>query len=217
MLGLSTDSTYDQIMDAHLDLTERYQDDLPRIASLDGAKEKVLDYILRQRMAGSLQASYEGMTAAEDRPPPKKTPLWVHANDFRKKLFVMPSLKYTGQVFLLLGGLTVASWLAPNTAGTILLLNVVSAMGFIYNRGEAEVPRDDFGQIGEIRPMEPKPFALTVAIVASIWFAGFIKAKQIAATVANPTRGLEVILRTTLISVGLIIPSLFVKVHTIFD
>ena len=120
-------------------------------------------------------------------------------------------------MFLLLGGLTIASWLAPTTAGTILLLNVASAMGFIYNRGEAEVPRDDFGQIGEIRPMKPKPFALTVAITASIWIAGFLKAKQMVAAVADPPRGLEVILRTTLISCGLIVPSLFVKVHPLFD
>ena len=56
---------------------------------------------------------------------PPKTPIWVHANDARKKLIMMPTLKYAGQVFLLLGGLTLASWLAPSTAGTILLLNVV--------------------------------------------------------------------------------------------
>ena len=216
MLGLQMDSTYDQIMDAHLELTERYQDDLTRIGALDAAKEKVLDYILSQRMAGAA-ARYEGMTAAEDRPPPKKTPLWVHANDFRKKFFERPTLRYAGRVFLLIGGLTFAAWMAPNTAGMILLLNVVSAMGFIYNRGEAEVKRDDFGQIGEIRPMKPKPFMLTCGITAFIWILGFVKAKQIAATVIDPPRGFEVIMRTTLISLGLIIPSLFVKVHPLFD
>lgn len=41
-----------------------------------------------------------------------------------------------------------------------------------YNRGEPDVPRDDFGQIGEIRPMKPKPFMLTGAITLLCWLNG---------------------------------------------
>lgn len=37
----------------------------------------------------------------------------------------------------------------------------------------AQVPRDDFGQVGEIRPMKPKPMALTVGVIATMWFSGF--------------------------------------------
>jgi hypothetical protein len=217
VLGLPEDATYDQIMDAYIELSERYVDDVPRMAALDAAKEKVLDDRLRQRMSGSLQASYDGMTAREDRPEPVKTPWWVIANDIRKKLFELPTPKYALQVFAILGGLTLATWLAPSTAGTILLINVVSGMGFIYNRGQPEVVRDDFGQIGEIRPMQPKPFALTAAITFVFWMAGFLKAKQMIAAMASPPRGLEAILRTTLISGGLIIPALFVKVHPVFE
>ena len=77
--------------------------------------------------------------------------------------------------------------------------------------------RDDFGQIGEVRPLKPKPFLLTVAITTAIWLSGYFKAKQIVATVANPPRTLELVLRTTLISLGLMIPALFVRVHSIFD
>jgi len=144
-------------------------------------------------------------------------PIWVKANDLRKKLFERPSPKYALNVLALLGGLSLATWCAPSTAGTILIINTVSAMGFIYNRGEAEVVRDDFGQIGEVRPMKPKPFILTAAITAFFFAVGYVRAKQVVAMMANPTRGIEPVLRVTLISVGLTLPSLFVKVHPVFD
>lgn len=51
-------------------------------------------------------------------------------------------------------------------------------MGFIYNRGEPDVVRDDFGQIGEIRPMKLKPFVLTAAITFALWVWGDRKAKR---------------------------------------
>lgn len=82
------------------------------------------------------------------------------------------------QVLGLIGGLTVASWISPNSAGTILLINVMSAMGFMYNRGQADVKRDDFGQIGEVRPMKPKPMGLTCAITFSFWMWGYLKVQE---------------------------------------
>jgi len=217
LLGLPEDATYEQIWDSYETLSERYAADPARVSSLDSAKDKVLDDRLQQRISGTLGATYEGLTAREDRPVPPKTPLWVHANDLRKKLILVPSPRYAFQVFSILGGLTFATWLAPSTAGSILLINIVSAMGFIYNRGEADVVRDDFGQIGEIRPMKPKPFMFTAAITASFSFVGFMRAKRIVSAMAAPPKGLEGVLRTTLISAGLMIPALLLKVHTIFD
>jgi len=217
LLGLPEDATYEQIWEAYETLSERYAADPARVSSLDSAKDKVLDDRLQQRIAGTLGATYEGRIAKEDIPVPPKTPLWVHANDFRKKMILVPSPRYALQVMTILGGLTLATWLAPSTAGSILLINIVSSMGFIYNRGEADVVRDDFGQIGEIRPMKPKPFMLTAAITATFSFLGWLRAKRIVGAMVNPPRGLEGVLRTTLISAGLAIPSLLVKVHTIFD
>ena len=39
----------------------------------------------------------------------------------------------------------------------------------------SQVARDDFGQVGEIRPLKPKPFMLTAAMTTGIWIAGFLK------------------------------------------
>ena len=65
--------------------------------------------------------------------------------------------------------------------------------------------------------MQPKPFAVTALLTAAIWMAGFIKAKQMVAAMVNPPRSLELVLRTTLISTGLILPALFFRVQGLFD
>jgi len=218
-LGLSDDATYDQIMDTYMELTETYAEDTARLGALEKAKEVVLDDRLRQRMSGTLTGQYEGMRSIEDAPKP---PAWWETlpGDLKRasgRVITKPSPKYALRVFSLLGGLSFATWIAPSTAGTILLINVMSGMGFVYNRGQADVARDDFGQVGEIRPLQPKPFALTFAIVFSIWVAGYFKTKSIIAGIANPPRTLEGVLRTTVISCGLIIPALFVRVHDVFD
>jgi len=215
-LGIAPEASYDEIMDSYMDLQERYDGDASMLAKIEESKETVINLRLQQRMSGA-KAQYEGQLSREDVKAPPKTPPWVILNDYRKMLILPPSPKYALKVIGLMGGLTLATWIAPTTAGTICLINVVSGMGFIYNRGEVEVVRDDFGQIGEIRPMKPKPFMLTSGITLVAWIAGWWKAKQIVAAMAAAPRGLELVLRTTLISAYLMIPALFVKVHTIFD
>lgn len=223
-LGVTADAAYDEIMDRYMELSEKYESDPERCKVIDEAKDKALDEKLRMRMDGSLQATYEGMTAREDRPEIPKTSLLEHLNYGRKKLLGIPSKKEALRVVGLLGGLSFAAWVAPNTAGTSCLINVVSAMAFMYNRGEAEIPRDDFGQIGEIRPMKPKPMALAAAITAVFFFPGFFRAKAIVGAMASSPgvtvqylKSMETVLRTTFCSLSLIIPALFVKVNPIFD
>ena len=130
-LGLSDDAGYDEITDAHMTLTEQYAGDQARLDQLDEAKDKVLALMLRKRMEGSLKAEYGGQMAREDRPPVPKTPIWEIVNEFRKKTVGLPARRDALNVFGLIGGLTFATWLAPTTVGTIMLINTVSAMGFM--------------------------------------------------------------------------------------
>ena len=63
-------------------------------------------------------------------------------------------------------GLVLATWIAPSCGGTVLVLNVFSAMGFIYQRGEPEVVRDDLGQIGEVKPFKAREFGLMATVLS---------------------------------------------------
>ena len=61
------------------------------------------------------------------------------AKELYTKLIEFPSKKHALNVIGLLAGLSAATWIAPNTAGTILLVQTVSGLGFVYNRGTPEV------------------------------------------------------------------------------
>jgi len=63
----------------------------------------------------------------------------VIAKELYTKLIEFPSKKHALNVIGLLAGLSAATWIAPNTAGTILLVQTVSGLGFVYNRGTPEV------------------------------------------------------------------------------
>jgi len=213
-LGISEDASYDEIMDAYMALSETYAADPSRLANLEQAKEKVLDDRLRQRMAGTLKPAVAD--SPWDEKPIERIPPWVIAGEFCQKLFEIPTPKFALQVVALLGGLSLASWISPNSAGTILLINTMSGMGFMYNRGQPDVKRDDFGQVGEVRPMKPKPMALTCGITFVLWMWGYFRAQKLVALAVIP-KGLELIVRGTLISGALAIAALFVKPHGLFD
>ena len=55
-----------------------------------------------------------------------------------------------------------------------------------YNRDEDDPVLDDFGQIGEIKPMKPKPFVLTSGIAASCVGGGWWKTRQARRRSPNP-------------------------------
>jgi len=214
ILGIPEDATYDSIMDSYMALSETYAADPGRLAELESAKEKILDDRLSARMSGTLRPAVAD--SPFDEKPVEWIPPWVTGWEIAQKLFEVPTPKYALKVVGLIMGLAAATWISPNSAGTILLINVMSGLGFIYNRGTPDVPRDDFGQVGEIRPVKPKPMALTCGIGFGLWMWGYLKAKRLVALALVPA-SFEMVLRTTFISAALTLAALFVKVQTVFE
>jgi hypothetical protein len=214
-LGVSEDATYEQITDAYIELSESYAADPKRMAAIDVAKEKILDARLRQRMSGALRPTLD--ESPFEVKPIQRTPIWEVVGTVIRKMLRLPSRKEAGQVLFILGGLLLTTWVSPRSAGTCLLINTLSGFGYVYNNGTPEVPKDDFGQIGEIRPMKPKPMLLAGAITAAIWFSGYYQARRLVELMLLPKWLPELVLRTTYITGGLIVASLFLKVHDVFE
>jgi hypothetical protein len=167
-------------------------------------------------MEGALQANYGGLTAREDIKAPRPTPWPTIANEYRKKIskrmFQRPSRQHAMQVVGFFGCIPLAGWISPRFAVSGLVINTFFAVSTIYNRGEADVPKDDFGMAGEVRPMKRKPMALAVAITAFFWFLGSFTANKMVARGLAP-QGMP--FRTTLISWLFMLPALFVNVQWI--
>lgn len=73
-LGILEGSTYDEIMDAYMDLSETYSEDAARLASLESAKEKILDDRLRTPPALAAQLRNPWRTP----PPPAASRTHCH-------------------------------------------------------------------------------------------------------------------------------------------
>ena len=55
MLGIAEDATYDEVESAYAELLERYKGQTKQTIKLQVAKDKILDFRLRQRMSGALR------------------------------------------------------------------------------------------------------------------------------------------------------------------
>jgi hypothetical protein len=210
-LGITSDATYQEIELLVEEMERIYSNEPKKLAAIEKARNIIVDNLMSKRMAGSMKGPTDLMDIK-----PKSKPIWSRLDfSILKKLTMLiefPSFPHLRNVVGLLGGLAVASWLSPQQAGGLLMLNTMSAAGFMYNRGEGPEVRDDKGQIGEIKPTKTKPLLLTVAIIAACYFWGVNKAKAMVTR-----RGFEVCMRMTMVSCALILPCLFVKVHPIFD
>ena len=109
------------------------------------------------------------------------------------------------------------TWVAPTTGGMVTIVLSMSGMGYMYNRGEADVARDDSGRVGEVRPTKLKPMALTVSILLCAWLWARITSSRMLAVGASLPLGPQASLMPTLYAMALAIPSLFIRVHSIFD
>lgn len=71
-----------------------------------------------------------------------------------------------------------------------MAISGLSSMGFLYNRGAPEEPKDDMGRPGAVKPMEKNLVLKTIGIVCVCAGLGFGLSKllvsYVAATVAFP-------------------------------
>jgi len=169
-LGLPEDATYDKVMDAFMALSETYSDDPERILTLELAKNKVLDERLKQRMSGNLAGAIA--SPFDERAKVRTSPFVLAKRVVQRtiKPFEVPTKAHTMACVPLLSFMTTAMLIAPRVQmlGTILM--TVNSGMLIYSRNTDPLATDDYGQVGEIRPMKRKPMALTVVILAAAFF-----------------------------------------------
>jgi hypothetical protein len=123
------------------------------------------------------------------------------------RIIAFPDLKHFMRVVTVFGGLSLVGVIAPEQAGSLLMINTVSAAGFINERGQEPLKKDDMGNVGEVRKTKPLQLAGTLAIVAACYIFGSYKARQAG------QKAFEVLLRLWWVSFFYIFPCLFIKLH----
>lgn len=211
LLMVYPDDLYEEILEKAKALGREYGEDKKRSAVIIQA----LNTIVTDYFSGELLPSNITIQPPEERSRKlavnQNAPKKVETKASRKEVFERPSRKFAIQVLLTLGGLGLAPWLAPGIAPMAMLINAASAAGFMYNRGEREVARDDSGNVGEVRPISPKAMIFCALITALLSVCGFFQAQRIISARPNLPTELGTVVMNSVIASFLIWPALFIK------
>lgn len=168
-LGVGEDATYEEVDEAVKRLSIKYADDRKKLMMLDVYKDKIFDDKLQKRMSGALTPKIKE-SPYERKPVPKKRfvmPAWAQG------IFKLPDFKYTRRTGIIMGIFVALGFVTPTLAGSCMAMAFIAAAGFLYNRGLPEPVRDEYGAIGEVRPVKHKIVLKTLLInlsVAAVFF-----------------------------------------------
>ena len=207
------DAGYDEVTDAHIELTERYSDDPARVQRLDDAKDLVVAEQLRRRMAGELRPVVT--ESPWDKKPVQREMPWVPVVEFLQKFIRPPGFGHFKTVSPMFTILLAMPWFAPSVVGSVTLLSCVAGFAFTYNRGQADVPKDEWGQVGEIRPYKRKPMLITIACCTITYTIATVLAKRVVGGMVGAQRGFDAIVKSSFLCLGLFFQALIVDVHAV--
>lgn len=168
-LGVPESATYDEVEAAVKRLSIKYGDDPKRKMKLDIYRDLIFEDRLNARMSGRLQPKIK--ESPYDRPIPKKPlfvmPVWAQG------IFKLPDLKYFRRTGLIMGIFITLGFVTPTLAGSCMAMAFIAAAGFLYNRGLPDPVRDEYGGIGEVRPVKHRIVGKTLLInlgVTAVFF-----------------------------------------------
>lgn len=159
-LGVAETATYDDVEAAVKRLTVKYADDRKKLMMLDVYKDQIFEDRLQQRMSGALQAKIKE-SPYDLKPKPKKrfeVPPWAAG------VVALPKFAYFRRTGIIFGIFVVLGFVTPTLAGSCMAMAFIAAAGFLYNRGLPEPVRDDYGGIGEVRPVKHRIVLKTLII-----------------------------------------------------
>merc|ERR1712021_288534 len=136
-----------------------------RILTLELAKNKVLDERLKQRMSGNLAGAVA--SPFDERAKVRTSPFVIAKRVLQRaiKPFEVPTKAHAMACVPLLGFMTSAMLVAPRVQmlGTILM--TANSGMLIYSRNTDPLATDDYGQVGEIRPMKLIPILVGSSLI----------------------------------------------------
>lgn len=168
-LGVSEDATYEEVDEAVQRLSIKYADDRKKLMMLDVYKDKIFEDKLQKRMSGALTPKIKESPYERKLVPKKRfvMPEWA------KGIFKLPDFPYFRRTGIIMGIFVALGFVTPTLAGSCMAMAFIAAAGFLYNRGLPDPVRDDYGAVGEVRPVKHKIVLKTLLInlgVAAVFF-----------------------------------------------
>jgi multisubunit Na+/H+ antiporter MnhC subunit len=159
-LGVAENATYDDVEAAVKRLSIKYADDRKKLMMLDVHKDRIFEDRLQQRMSGALTPKIKD-SPYDLKPKPKKRfviPEWAQG------VVKLPDLAYIRRTAIIMGIFILLGFVTPTLAGSCMGMAFIAGAGFLYNRGLPEPVKDEYGGIGEVRPVKHSVVLKTLVI-----------------------------------------------------
>mmetsp|Transcript_7047 Transcript_7047/g.21487 ORF Transcript_7047/g.21487 Transcript_7047/m.21487 type:complete len:290 (+) Transcript_7047:100-969(+) len=182
LLGITEDAEFEEVEAAYRRLCAKYAQDPKMLIKLEMNKEAIMEDRLQKRMKGLMTPKVKESPFERK---PKKKKLFVVPR-FLRGIVRLPDRAHFKRVSTLLGVFTLMPFFLPTLSSSFMAISGMSSMGFLYNRGAPEEPKDDMGRPGAIRPVEKNLVLKTIALVCVFGGLGFGLAKLICSYIALP-------------------------------
>lgn len=168
-LGVGENATYEEVEAAVKNLSVKYADDRKRLMMLDVHKDRIFEDRLAARMSGRLKANVKESPYEKKIVKKKRfvVPVWLEGT------VKLPTVAYLRRTALIMGIFIVLGFATPTLVGSCMGMAFISAAGFLYNRGLPEPVKDEYGGVGEVRPVKHKIVLKTLLInlaMAAVFF-----------------------------------------------
>lgn len=137
MLGLSEDATYDEVCAAYEELAAKYTGEKKKVIKLQVAKDKILDFRLKQRMTGSLKVTE---AFGEDRFVEQKQGITLPP--FLDRVMELPPKEMLLKNIGVFGVIGLLPLLSLTYASTSVSLGFAVGLYLLYNRGAPDTGND---------------------------------------------------------------------------
>jgi hypothetical protein len=164
LLGLPWEATIGEIEAAYDQLLEKYPDDIKRKIDLDVAKDIILEFRMRDRLAGKGKVMFNPNERPEVKEPFFKIP------SFLESVMEIPTKSYLRQNLIIFGCISLLPLVAKVQASTCLSLGFGAGLFLLYQRGAPE--SDDDEMAAQMRPARVRPLLLALGITAVAGFVG---------------------------------------------
>lgn len=214
-LGIAEDSSKEQVERAATRLCNKYAEDSEAKQRVEHASLEI-KMLLVSRSEAATKRRQQAAAMREVGNTPRKLfqkciAGWVPPSI--RQMMEVPDTKHFRWTSSLLGGCILLALCVPTQASNCVGLGAASAMGLIYQRNRPEPVKDEMGNVGEVRKINPKEMGATVAIVAIGALLGALMSLALGYVVDTP---LQVVFAATTCSV-LWLATMFFKVYECFN
>jgi len=182
MFGITEDADYEEVESAYRRMCAKYAEDPKMMMKVEINKEAIMEDRLQKRMKGLTTPKVK--ESPFERKPVKKRRFVVPK--FLRGIVRLPDRAHLRRVSTLLGVFAIMPFFLPTLSSSFMAISGMSSLGFLYNRGLPEEPKDDMGRPGAVRPVEKNLVLKTIGLVCVFGGLGFGLAKIILSYVALP-------------------------------